>query len=136
MRSSIDAVDLVFTDLDSSPVKAAISGKILKYNRTTDSNLEDIIINSLPVTNQKIQRGLINVNIHVPNLVLKIDGKEDRSTPNVPRLRTLSRLVLDLFQERWGASKDYLLEVERENIFPDGSNHFSNIRISFYSLQN
>jgi hypothetical protein len=48
----------------------------------------------------------------------------------------LAAIAIGILKEKWGANGDYLLEIESERIFPDGSNHYSNIRVLFYSLQN
>lgn len=137
MKSSLEAVDLVYSSLVPGALKSAVSGDIYKQTRPINSNKEDVVINALPVTNQKIQRGLVNVNIHVPNLEVQTGEKIiDRTLPNTSRLKALAAIAIGILKEKWGANGDYLLEIESERIFPDGSNHYSNIRVLFYSLQN
>lgn len=133
MKTSLDLADIMFRILNDSPVKNMINGSIRKYARPLNSDREDIIINTLPISNQRIQRALVNVNIHVPNLMLADGDAVDDTQPNTLRLSHLTRDVVDILKERWASDGDYLLEVESQNIFPDGTSHFSNIRVSFYS---
>lgn len=137
MKSSSDAIDLVYKTLQGTALESSISGELWKGKRPQNSSLEDVVINALPVNNTKIQRGLVNVNIHVPNL--ELDGNpKDTSLPNTARLKELSAIAIGLLKENWGTSGDTLLEVETERVFPDsgGLNHYSNIRVLYYSLQN
>lgn len=136
MKSSLEAVDLIYGALVPGALKTAITGDIYKQARPLNSEKEDVVINALPVTNQKIQRGLVNVNIHVPNLSIPSGNVIDKTLPNTARIKALAAIAIGILKEKWGANGDYLLEIESERIFPDGSNHYSNIRVLFYSLQN
>lgn len=136
MKSSLEAIDLVYAALVPSALRTAINGQVYKAVRPLNSDKEDVVINALPVTNQKIQRGLVNVNIHVPNLQLTVGNVIDKTQPNSARIKTLASLAIAILKEKWGANGDYLLEIESERVFPDESNHYSNIRVLFYSLQN
>jgi hypothetical protein len=133
MKASIDLVDITYARLYSSPVKPLISGLICKYKRPLNSDKEDIVINTLPLSNDVIQKGIINVNIHVPNINLKSQLGYDNSLPNIERIRTLSKAVIEIFDEVW--EDDYCLELQNETVMSEADNHFANIRILFYSLK-
>jgi hypothetical protein len=135
MKSSLDSVTDVFKLLNSSPVKALISGGIYKYKRPLNSTLEDIVINSLGLNANPIQRGLVNVNIHVENLVIA-SNPADRSQPNTARMKVLTDAAVTTLKENWGTTEDLLIEVDNTQVFEENTHHFSNIRVLFYSLQN
>jgi hypothetical protein len=58
-----------------------------------NSDKEDVVINSLPINNSQMQSGVFNVNIHVPNLVLNINGNIDTTQPNHERIKQLTALA-------------------------------------------
>jgi len=129
MKSSLDVVDLLYVLIKNSALNAEISGLVCKYKRPINSENEDIVINSLPVNKQDVQRGMLNVNIHVPDL--QLPGTPIDRQPDTARLRTLTNMTIELLEEYYGAA--YLFEVDDDNVLPDENNHFSNIRVSFFS---
>src|SRR5689334_5227981 len=117
MRSTLNAVDLLYGILkSSSSVTNAISGKVYKDNRPMNSQKEDVVINSLPINMEQIQQALINVNVHVPNLRLNINGVTDNTQPDLARLDTLTTLVMTAVKDRVGT--DYWFFIQQQTLFP------------------
>lgn len=129
MKTSLDTVDIIYQALSGSSVKTAITGRIAKYQRLLNSVKEDIVINSLPITNGQIQNAVVNVNIHVPNKKVGADGVQDSSQPDSARLKELSNQVINVLDNSWGAGYNY--SIQQQNIIQDNNDYYSNIRVQF-----
>ena len=86
-----------------------ISGKIYKDKRPTESQKEDIVINSLTMTNEFLQKGVFNVNCYVPMLSIKNTNGIIQKQKNAKRLKEITNAVYSALDEVW--NDDYLLEV-------------------------
>jgi len=135
MITTLEVVDIIWKYLSQSTLKTAIGGGIYK-TRPMNSSKEDVIINSLPVNNRQLQAGIANVNIHVPNLVLQIDGMQDSSQPDDERLKYLTVLATSLMQKVWVISKHFNFTVQQQVVFQEEGKdeHYANIRIEYYSV--
>lgn len=131
MKTTLDIVDTLFTVLDGSSLKTAITGTICKHKRDFGSESEDIVINSLPVNNNQLQNAIANVNIHVPDLMVNNNGAES-TQPNHTRLKTLAAMAVDILIDNWTADLNF--DVQQQNIFEDreAGDHYINIRIEFF----
>ena len=136
MKSNLDAIDVVFALLKGGQLSQAIDGKIYKLKRPTNSQAEDIVLNALPISPDIPQTCVVNVNVYVRNLNVKINGKPEQKMPDTARIRALSKMACDeLFDV---AADDYYfyiaqqttIEVEEINM------HYINIRISFHYTNN
>lgn len=137
MVNTLELVDIVWARLNASVLKTgpdAITGQIYKNNRPLGSKTEDIVINSLPVNNLQLQTAIVNVNIHVPNLVLSINGTQDTTQPDHARLKTLTTLALAVLADQWTA--DYNYDVQQEVLIEEEEfhEHYINIRIEFFYI--
>ncbi|RPE05554.1 hypothetical protein EGT74_24535 [Chitinophaga lutea] len=135
MRTTLDVVDIVWQWLNASPLKAAITGGIYKY-RPQNSTSEDVVINSLPITGEQVQEGVVNVNIHVPNPILNSNGTQDQSQANHPRLKELASIAVESLTDIWVESAEVNFTVQNQMVFPepDNNEHYVNIRLSFISV--
>jgi hypothetical protein len=133
MKSTLDLVDIVWTALDASALKAAITGDISKHRRTPNSTKEDIVINALPISGAQIQEAIVNVNLHVPDIKVNKNGMDD-FMPNHTRLKALCNIALNALQDNWG--EDYNFDVQQQNLFRDeeANDHYINIRLEFYNV--
>ena len=126
-------IDIVYSVISQSPIKAAINGGVYKIDRPLNQSTEDIIINSLSVSNESVQEGIINVNLHVPNLVLGDGGVQDNTRANFARLDQLSSIFAPTMDQLF--TSGVFFEVQNITIFPEENipEHFVNFRIIFYS---
>lgn len=133
MITTFDQVDIIFQRLIGSGLPGMISGGIYKQRRPAGSKKEDIVINSLPVANGQLQTGIVNVNIHVPNLVVKVNGVQDSSQPDLVKLNDLTVAVIAVLSDVW--SENYRYDVQQQMVIEDeeAQDHYSNIRIEFFS---
>jgi hypothetical protein len=134
MMTSLDMVDVLFQVLWNSSLRNNISGSIYKYKRPASSTKEDVVINSLPVNNLQLQTAVLNVNIHVPNVVATLNGSQDNSIPNTKRLKAIVDEAIPMLKDRW--AQDYNFDIQQQNLFEDdnGTSHYINIRIDFYNI--
>jgi hypothetical protein len=134
MKTTLDAVDIVWKFLDASSLKTAITGKIYKNQRPLDSEAEDVVINSLPINNGQVQEGVMNVNIFVPNKPQQISERQDNTIADHARLKELATLATGLLKDIFLVATDCGFDVQQQSVIEDGETHFVNIRIDFYSI--
>lgn len=132
MRSNLEQVNIVYSKLKDSALDTAISGNITKNVRPVGSILEDVVINSLATINTQLQKGIMNVNIHVPNLKVNISGGVDQSTPDHNRINALTEIAIPLLKDIWGDNWDF--DIEQINLIREEKSSYNNIRLVFQSL--
>jgi hypothetical protein len=131
MKTTLDLVDVVYNELKSGPLKTAINGGVYKYTRPLNSSLEDVVINSLPITNEQLQQAIVNVNVFVPNQDLSIGGTQNNTADHV-RLKTLAALAVEELKDN--ISGDYTWDVQQQTVIQDdeSDSYYINIRLQFY----
>ncbi|GEM_PF-664244 len=121
----------------SSELKAMISGGIYKEAfRPTNSNKEDICINTISLTQENPQIGVHNINSYTAALKQKLNGI-DESVPNTPKLKALAekvKQVLDLavLQEEY---KNYSFRITGQrtlkNLDSTNPEYYQNLIVEF-----
>lgn len=131
--SSIDTDDILYKIVKEAVTsgKVKISGGVfVQGERPDDSEAEDIVINTITITDEKPQTGTSNVNIFTSDKKVKIRGKEQRKADR-ERLREIgdalkahlkAQNVTDL--EYWIESDTTIKEIEVKQ-------HYRNLRISW-----
>lgn len=127
MYSAIDQDEILYTRIAASPLAAAISGKVYRYQRPVDSNKEDIVINTITIDGEMIQRGVSNVNIHVPS----IEVSTGLMQPNLTRFKTLLSLAKPVLEKGFGEKYNFWLLGESLVQEPGKDIWFYNLRIQF-----
>lgn len=136
MKSGLDMVSDVYGVLNVDALTTVITGGLYMYARPKNSQLEDIVVNSLPVTGEQFQRGVANVNIHAPNLTgLKIKGKLDDSQPNITRLKEITKLVLSMIGDIDGPDYHFAVSFTGQPIRDTDLTFYVNIRVDYYAVQ-
>lgn len=100
MKTSTEIIDQLYSYLKDSPIKAELSGDIYPLQRPESSDKEDLVIGTLTLGDGDVQIGVFNLNLHVPNISVKIGGKE-QTQPDRRRMRVLSKLLTELFSEQF-----------------------------------
>jgi len=132
MKTSLDADTILYRILNDSPVKAAINGGIYYMDdRPDDSEMEDIEINSVTLTQDYLpQLGRSNVNIYVPDITVRINGKDQKKV-NRTRLNDLAKMAITSIKE---ANIEGLKAiVSNQMVIPEPgiNHHFVNIAINW-----
>ncbi|MBF9252485.1 hypothetical protein I2I11_04195 [Pontibacter sp. 172403-2] len=134
MKSGLQMVADVAMLLKVPEITGIISGSIWQHQRPANSRNEDVVINSLALTNQQLQQGVVNVNIHVPNLKLNLDGATDNTMPDLARMYEIEQAIYPILEACWKDSFHTDID-EPGQPYQDGANWYLNIRVNYYSLQ-
>jgi hypothetical protein len=134
--TAFELMNEVWKVLNGSALKTEITGKIYKrrpVNRAGNTK-EDVSINSLSAPNLQHQETVLNVNIHLPNLKIDVDGQQDQTQPNYKRADVLYKLAEQAL-DNYNANGWYI-RVDSHNIFPEDEikEHYINIRITIFSI--
>ncbi|CAG5072871.1 hypothetical protein DYBT9623_04411 [Dyadobacter sp. CECT 9623] len=130
MKTALDQDTEIFRLLNVPDITSVITGGIYKGRRPSDSELEDIVINTITTGEGTRQFGVSNVNIYVKDIQAMIGGKQQFLT-NTARLATLTNLVKPFLEETDGDSFALWIESTRPVAEPEINQHFMNIRIEF-----
>jgi len=107
-----------------------------KYRKTKPSKstaVEYIVINSLPINANVMQKCYVNVNYHVKD----IDGGSGVGlTPDDTKLAAGSLLVLNILEKV--TTTAYLIDFEGQEVIREEQlgEHYSNLRFSFKNINN
>jgi len=134
MKSGIEMVADVARLLKVPKVTGIISGSLWQHQRPANSEREDIVVNSLALTGQQLQQGVVNVNIHVPNLKVNLDGAADNTMPDLARMHAIEQVLYPLINDN--DQKSFWIWVDEPGQpYQEGANWYLNIRINYYSYQ-
>lgn len=129
MRSSFEAVGIVYGILNSQSITDLIDGNIYRERRKLysegEKRLQDIVI--LPLVNQNtyIQNGYLNVNIYSRDL--------GNGTPDSVKLKAITDAATAALEAYSGESGGYFeLEVENQNTYQEERGEsYVNLRVQF-----
>ena len=137
MIAATEIVSALWSDINSSSLKTALAsgGGVYKNRRPTDSKKEDIVINSLPVNSEQLQKAVANVNIYVPDKMINLNGTQTMVI-DYARFAVLLPLATALLKEKF-SSGDWHYELQQvSDVIEDkeSGSHFVNIRIEFFNI--
>jgi hypothetical protein len=117
--TTFDAINTVYNLLKGLELP------VFKYAKPGGDESEYIVINSLPIAGNVLQRCYVNVNIHVKDIVFP----ESTSAPNTLRLEQLAETYSDLLEKNIVDNTHLYFDkqgVEREDALKE---HYINIRL-------
>lgn len=128
--TNLEIVDIVWNHLHGSALDTAVSGDVYKHRRAPNSTAEDVVINCLPINNEQISKTIANVNIHVPDIDVMMNGLTEKH-PNHARLMELANIAMPLLKDKWFDT--YHFDVEQQTLIQDreAGDHYINFRIEF-----
>jgi hypothetical protein len=134
MKTTLEIIDTLWSHINNSSLKSAINGQICKQKRPISSKAEDVVINCLAANNEQLQTAIVNVNIYVPNVTVRLNGAVDTSQPNMARLETLAVAAGAILDDQW--VDDYNFSVQQQLVIEDqeSTSHYINFRIEYYSI--
>jgi hypothetical protein len=135
MKTTLDVLTILYQLLLSSSMPSEITGKVRKGERPAGSTKEDIVVNTLPIQNDNLQRTVANVNIYVPSLVISENGIQTEK-PDYTRLDELVDMILPILKDV-REKRDYYLEwqqVSQPIKDTESKSYFINIRVDFYAF--
>ncbi|MDR7750140.1 hypothetical protein RIU07_05630 [Riemerella anatipestifer] len=125
-RTVLDGKQWILDLLLRAKVNEFINGQIYKDNRPVNSNKEDIVINSLTMTNQMLQNGVFNINCYVPKKSVTVGGITQLHKDN-KRLKEIADKVYAVLNDVW--ENDYNLDVETHQDFEEQNENYYNFRV-------
>lgn len=131
--SSIDTDDILYKIVKEAVTsgKVKISGGVfVQGERPDDSEAEDIVINTITITDEKPQTGTSNVNIFAPDKKVKIRGREQRKADR-ERLREIGDALKEHLKAQNVADLEYWIESDTTIKEIEVKQHYRNLRISW-----
>ena len=135
MNTPFTQEGIIFALLNDSEVRTAITGKLIVGDSVSDYAKENVTVNSLLLGSGSIQRGAVNINIHVPDISVTVGGKTTKQRNN-ERLKLLTEMVATVLTSN-GYSSTYNFWLDEESAFTILKNaegidsHFANIKVQF-----
>jgi hypothetical protein len=118
MKTPTEVVNFVFSLAKSLGVEP--------YKHTSSGKGERLVVNSLPITGDILQRCYVNVNWFVPDI--KMQG--EMSVPNTKRLEETEAALVNLFENHVNSGDIHLyiesVGIEKNLLFDE---HFINLRL-------
>lgn len=127
--NALEIVDLMYTYLSGSGLRAAVTGGLYKNNeRPVNSTSEDIVISNLGTPNLQMQLSVLNVNIWVP--MIQINGVWYADHARMETLASLAQADLKLT-----VFDGYHFRLQQQLLFREEEvkQYFINNRVEFYS---
>ena len=134
MKTSLEIVDIIYGYLTPTILTDGIlTGGVYKHKRPINSDKEDVVVSALATINTDVQTAIINVNVHVPDLIIAANGAQESQADHV-RLNYLGKYVMGFLDNKWAPG--YSFNIQQQILFEDleGQEHYINIRIEFYSI--
>lgn len=118
MKTPTDAVNFVYALVDDLGIEA--------FKHTSSGKGERIVVNTLPLTGDILQRCFVNVNGYVPD----IQVPDSTPVPNTKRLEEVEALIVNVFKNHTNSGDIHIyiesVEVERNPSFDE---HFINVKL-------
>lgn len=131
MKQLFDTDIILFTILQKSKDFLAISGGIYVGQRPDNSTQEDIVINTINLSQEYLpQVGTSNVNVYVSDKSQSINGVQMKLQDRA-RLKAISSAVLEVLRAAKVEGLIYRIESQTVIREPEIYQHFCNIRISW-----
>jgi len=132
MKQTFDTDTTLFQVINATAaIVSEISGKVYVDQRPDDSVLEDIVINTINLSQEYLpQIGTSNINVHVSDKVVTIGGRQQKVADRA-RLKVVSALVLDAIRST--VIKGLTMTIENQVVIKETeiAQHYVNIRINW-----
>lgn len=128
---TIQTDSVIYQILKESAMLDGITGGIYTQGERPDnSNAEDIVINNISFEHSTPRRGISNINIHVPDIEITIDGTQQFKTDR-DRLQELTSIVSTIIETT--RIDGVAIHIETTQVFAESAahEHYMNIRCSW-----
>lgn len=132
MKQTFDTDSILYGILNVTQVTSVISGKVYAGDRPDNSELEDITINTIDLTQEfEPQLGTSNVNVHVADLTATIGGKQQRKEDR-SRLKAISTMVLSALRSAKVEGLSLTISGQTTIREAEINQHYVNLRINWF----
>jgi hypothetical protein len=105
----------------------SITKPVYRNTKPTSVNVtEYIVINTLPINADVLQKVYVNVNYHVKDI--------EPGAPDITKLEAGSLAVRNILEKV--STTNYLIDFESQETFRELGEHYSNLRFSFKNINN
>lgn len=136
MKTGIQMVKEGRTLINVNDVTTLLTGNIYLFERPKNSTKIDIVVNSIVLTNEQLQQGVFNYNIHAPNKAdVVVDDVQDNSQPDVETLEAVTNAVMAIVADYVG--EDFRISAQTTGLpIRDVDNTwYVNIRANYSTFQ-
>lgn len=137
MKTGLDMMDDIYNLVNKPNIQALIDGVVIKARRPKGSTKQDIVIRSLAMNTKPLQAGVVNVNIHCPNLQnVNFNGITDDQQPDYNSLRAICNELYPVLDAIWADT--FNIDVADSPMLTQDSDGtwFMNIRVNYYAVIN
>ena len=128
MKTITDIIEKLFPVVNVTAVKATIDGAVYRYKKPDNSELRDIVIGSLSISNDEdpiTQSATVNINCYAKN--------HPNGMPDDAHITTTLAAVITALEAYTGGTSVYFeFVMQNQNIFPDIDNpimSYGNLRV-------
>ena len=131
MKLTLDTDEILYKIVKDAFTGLSLTGGVYRNQRPLNSTKEDVVVNTITLSQDSDpQLGQSNVNIHVPDLTIALEGVQ-QNVPNTARLKTLANAALTKLRstivQGLATSVDFQTIIEE----PEIKQNYVNIRISW-----
>lgn len=135
-KLEIDALFYQWLTADAA-LTSGLNGHIYNANRVGGRDTEECIVvitNTVEHVSSTEDSGYTNINIHVPDIHVTIDGTQ-QTQPDISRLSQLTALVRTALETH---HTNFSIEKQSEIVFsePARAEHYNNLRIEWLCFKN
>lgn len=138
MKTSTEIIDMIYQYLVTTELVTGangLSGAVYPLQRPEGSDKEDLVIGTLSLDGEDVQIGVFNLNLHIPNLEVVVNGRPQKQ-PDRARMRVLSGMLRDAisehyFDEACSAWITDIVEIKEPNLDDWYVNHRLEIRFHY-----
>lgn len=124
MYDIFDANEILFKIVNTALIKSSINGEVYNDGRPLNSTKEDIVVNTITITQQFTpQTATSNINCYAKDVA--------KGEKNTKRLKEISRLVIETFKQSELHGKSLFILNQTIIQEADEKQHFVNIRIQW-----
>lgn len=131
-KTTFDQVKTLYKVLsESDTLVGELTGAIHIQQRPDNSELEDVVVNSITALPGSIELGIANVNVHVPDIEQESDGFIYK-VPDLNRLEELTNIVYPLIERTMiGTIGFFYVSLQTLIKSEITKQHYVNFRVNF-----
>lgn len=125
---------IFFKILDQSPeLREVYAGDVFVGESPENYDSENITINTINVRHGKPQTGTSNINIHVPDVLIEVDGVE-QYVADENRINDIVSVVVSVLES--AVVTEFGFKITNESTIENGHEHYVNLRLDWVTSGN
>lgn len=112
MKTSIDLSTIVYKKVKESGVLETLKGGIYLNTRPNDSEKNDVVVGTLSILEDVLQRGSVNIQVYAKNIY-----KDGTYFPNLKLINEAIRVLKPLFKDLYLEDEGIYIDVDSEHYY-------------------